>query len=285
MLWHYTDDGGLQGILTSDSVWATNARFLNDSQELAHGIETSRKALANYDRSLIKPRTSKYLDDLSDPDTRLIANFLERTAEIFVACFCTNPDLLSQWRGYANKGGGGGYSIGFRPPGDLHAWPQAVSGGHQLSLRRVVYDPAEQDQEIADLIQRLVAILDANPDDPVCQSAFSAHLVNGIAEVASWFKHAAFTEEDEWRIVYVRTTDSDPLELRHRSGNGLVIPYVALPLRREVGYQPDALPIARIMCGPGAEPGLKIRGVQSFLDLHPKYDSVAVEGSTTPLRW
>ena len=36
LLYHYTDVAGLIGICSSQSLWATNLRFMNDAKELAH---------------------------------------------------------------------------------------------------------------------------------------------------------------------------------------------------------------------------------------------------------
>jgi hypothetical protein len=36
LLYHYTDQRGLLGILRSQSIWATHIRYLNDSSEYNH---------------------------------------------------------------------------------------------------------------------------------------------------------------------------------------------------------------------------------------------------------
>jgi hypothetical protein len=37
-LYHYTDLGGMIGIIESHDFWLTNVRYSNDSEELTHGI-------------------------------------------------------------------------------------------------------------------------------------------------------------------------------------------------------------------------------------------------------
>ncbi|EJG2383281.1 hypothetical protein HMPREF1144_0490 [Klebsiella sp. OBRC7] len=37
-IYHYTDLNGLKGIIESGSLWATHFSFLNDSNELTHGM-------------------------------------------------------------------------------------------------------------------------------------------------------------------------------------------------------------------------------------------------------
>src|SRR4051794_26348792 len=36
VIYHYTPPAGLHGILTGKSIWASDARFLNDTTELVH---------------------------------------------------------------------------------------------------------------------------------------------------------------------------------------------------------------------------------------------------------
>lgn len=45
-LWHYTDAGGLQGILGGDELWATDTRFLNDATEVHYGLDVAEEAMA-----------------------------------------------------------------------------------------------------------------------------------------------------------------------------------------------------------------------------------------------
>lgn len=54
-LWHYTDAFGLQGILQGQRLWATNIRFLNDSQEVWHGLKLALGALSDLASSPIMP--------------------------------------------------------------------------------------------------------------------------------------------------------------------------------------------------------------------------------------
>ncbi len=44
-LYHYTDARGLIGIVTQAVLWATDAEFLNDAQELKYGRDELHQAL------------------------------------------------------------------------------------------------------------------------------------------------------------------------------------------------------------------------------------------------
>jgi hypothetical protein len=284
VLWHYTTAVGLGGIVSSDRLWATSARFLNDSQEISYGIDRAVRALAMYDLTGRQPATQRFVRGLADPAKNVLRGFLDISLDAFVTCFCSDGDLLSQWRAYAGAETAGGYALGFCPPGPLPAWPQAAPDGHALTLRRVSYDPAEQDASLDDLITRMVDLLDVDPADIPRQNAFARNLVDGLVEAVTSSKHPAFEEEREWRIVYVRSTDQNKLDLCHRPAGGLLVPYVALELPRGVGADPNHLPLAHINCGPSPEPAHKQHGVKSLLTTKPHLAGVDVEGSLAPLR-
>jgi hypothetical protein len=76
---------------------------------------------------------------------------------VLAACFCTNGDLLSQWRGYA--GGVGGYAIGF--PTDvlkdcatalLLRPPVAGQFAFPAELRPVIYGEADAAPVLDELV-------------------------------------------------------------------------------------------------------------------------------------
>jgi Protein of unknown function (DUF2971) len=283
-LWHYTDASGLQGILSTQQLWATRVDFLNDALEFWYGVDLFVKALVAYNASGCKPPTRRFVDGLRDPDRFVIPSFLMRTASAFVTCFCADGDLLSQWRAYAGRDNVGGYALGFEPPGDIHAWPQAAAGSHELALRRVLYDCTEQKGECLALVDQLVAFLDTDPTDLEIQKSFSDSLIDGLIEIATWCKHPAFREENEWRITYIRSDDASPLPLDHRSSSGLVVPFVRLEVPRAVGAYDKSLPIAEIKCGPSPDPERKQAGVRSILTTLPDGGKIAVNGSSAPLR-
>jgi len=284
LLWHYTDARGLMGILEHEELWATQTNFLNDSTELAHGIDLATRAMAGYDASHVKEVTARFLGGLVDPEMAALASWLDRNLDVYVACFCSDGDLLSQWRAYAGRDDAGGYAIGMgtRPP--LQGWPQTAPGGHGFALRRVLYDAKEQEAACRDLVETLVPILDEEPTDVERQKSFARSLIDGVVELASWCKHPAFEEEREWRIVYVRNNDSSKLPVRQREFRGLIVPYVALQLPSPVGRMLGHMPVQALNYGPSSEPDLKRRGLENLRANYAHLDGVPIHGSSAPLR-
>jgi hypothetical protein len=118
-LFHYTTLSGLDGIIRSQTIWATHASYLNDANEirmfetrlvdiLTPLIETSPSDVGN--AAILAASMYQVLLEPTDHDA-------EPFAEPYIASFCTASNekiaqhgLLSQWRGY---GAEGGYAIVF----------------------------------------------------------------------------------------------------------------------------------------------------------------------------
>src|SRR5207247_6603227 len=136
---------GVLGIVGGNTLWATNALFLNDEGELRH---TAAMVTRLYHREIERED-----GPLEDPEsiTGVIRDFLHRISHLnntgwfnvdaYVVCFCEADDLLSQWRGYGDRGGG--FSIGFNPSAVLNT-ACTMTPDCKASLGRVLYDESEQ---------------------------------------------------------------------------------------------------------------------------------------------
>src|ERR1041384_1576734 len=104
-LYHYTTQAGLLGIFETNCLWATSARYLNDSSEYLYGLGLISERLTHKCRgSAIEPEHVEKL--------MAIAQSLSPFWGICVVSLSSEGDLLSQWRAYA--GGSGGFAVGFR---------------------------------------------------------------------------------------------------------------------------------------------------------------------------
>src|SRR4051812_20573199 len=99
-LWHYTTARGMQGILSSEHMWFTDTRFLNDAAEIQYGIDFFVEQLKLVDLSAYKPKTAEILEKLNKQDWTTFRANLATKSSAYVACFCAQGDLLSQWRTY-----------------------------------------------------------------------------------------------------------------------------------------------------------------------------------------
>jgi hypothetical protein len=132
-LYHYTNADAALHILESGELWASNALFLNDAEEIEHGIGIYANVVeAVRARGTHSQRTL----DLFDSST-LHAEMLRQSA-VFVCCLSAASNQLSQWRAYCANGTG--YSIGFRSNG----FTDLRGDSPRLVLVRVLYKLDEQ---------------------------------------------------------------------------------------------------------------------------------------------
>jgi Protein of unknown function (DUF2971) len=286
-LFHYTNADGLLGILRDKVIWGTETTHLNDRSELEYGIELIKHQLND---AVTEWRSHRAVADLL---TTLRDNFHLygwNTPEgyvvfhtSYISCFCQNGNLLSQWRGYGNSGGG--YSLGIKLSClnlDL------INAQPRISLRKVIYDQSEQIALVKDTIDQLTAFannLFAN--DPSNWAQACEKLMNFFREEIHdyiWcFKNAAFSEEQEWRFMYLTNPfNPDPLPMHFRSTPNGLIPYVELDIFN-VDNIDACIEICEIICGPRHETDSGVRTVKDLL-LSLNYTGVEVSPSGIPLR-
>ncbi len=216
-LWHYTTMAGLVGIFSSEELWATEARFLNDAEEIRWASAFLVKE--------IECQVGRLSLSETDPAYRLLGRqlqdqlFLKNVAGVFIASFSANPDGIQMWQAY---GRGGGFALGFEATRLREAG--LVSG---FSLVKCIY-PEGNDPKITAWIERsieLLRTLEPREADPQI-------VVSGRKLLAS-IKHPTFSHEDEWRLVRPWQSDQPSgyaVELSVRGGLGTPVPFVSLEL-------------------------------------------------------
>jgi hypothetical protein len=278
-LYHYTDAQGLHGILSSGRFWATNIGFLNDRSELKYGCAIVTEALER------RAHASSKLEREFIERALRVFNVFDGLFELYVACFCEDGDLLSQWRGYG--GNGVGYAVamdarlmGLRTPGRTPV---------DFVLRRVIYDYSEQAQLIDSLTQKTVDLLldiERESGEEVAWNALPrlCHFFRDeVSEFLFCFKHPAFREEAEWRAVSVAGLYDDDSRVKFRPSRAGLIPYVEMEFSPSAGQMTAKIPITEIVCGPTAYPYPAQKALSLYLR-NIGYSHVEVRASQIPLR-
>jgi len=252
-VYHYADAEGLYEILESGRIWASDLLYLAGSRE------------ADYSRDLIR----EHVRQRWNPGDPLLNEFCERAEKaldpmswqrsIFAACFCENGDALGQWRAYA--GPRGGYAVGLRTRA-----LDAVNGRYRpAALRRVIYDPVRQDALAAALLDRAIISLRAAGGSDAIETVME-FLVDHVVELVSCFKHPAFRDDHEWRLLIVADTayPGETLsQVRFRRAGGHIVPYVELDVSAQAAK--GGSPIAEVICGPLERAELSARAIQLLL--------------------
>jgi hypothetical protein len=251
LLWHYTDFAGLNGIVNG-TMWASNLRFLNDTQEFRYAVEIAMKVL------------SEELRNDGDHFKSMLASlrkFMGGYAgnEFYVISFSQKEDDLAQWRGYGTDGRPS-FAVGFDPK-----TLEEKAADADFSLHRVLYEDDEIARSLAaellPLIQLVRKHLAANPS--ITPKKFTDYVAPGILitmlPILPRYKHPKFKVEEEWRLIRRQPIlkQTPFLELKFRQKGSLVVPYYELPLH-ELAQQQHVLskghtvesPIGAITIGP-----------------------------------
>ena len=279
-LHHYTARSGLEGIVRSNTLWATRYRDLNDSEEIVHLKLPLAQALAPRFDTIIErrnpPSQLRELYDSTGGSTKLAKDLVDSlygatfegigftALEAFVVSFCTHANdqpyeqengLLSQWRGYSGQDG---YCLLFDTPSlcahlgrefDSRYWAYL-----QMDAVRYAIDGVALDTHFPNLGAVAANSLQEFFDGVPVPELGVVDFLTG----ATLLKHQGFREEREVRIVAIPGT----AELREQA---LIeqpdFRDLALP---EIRKRPDGvrhyiplfegsdarLPIERIIVGP-----------------------------------
>lgn len=145
LLWHYTTQNGLLGILQSGKFWASHIAYLNDSRELHYAVDLFSTVLDEHVKKTgIKPEYPKMVQGYIG----YIAKMTGQLGGPFVVSFSLKENDLSQWRAYS--GSGVGYALGFEPdhfPETSEQWP--------MRLDKCIYQATDQTSKLESLAETL----------------------------------------------------------------------------------------------------------------------------------
>lgn len=238
--YHYTTPQGLQGILESKTIRATNARFLSDQSELRHVDNVLLKAIDEFEPGTLSRAAFRLFEELSSDAWKQRLD----THEVYVACFSTQGDRLSQWRAYADDGLGYALGIDVRVPFRVKGRPEQTA-----ALVPVEYDPAKQVRAVLPLLRQIVDALNECGDmDNATEAAAlrgSMSVIIGLLPIGVTLKNHGFHEEEEWRLVVSDWAWFNGGYVKHRPSGFGFTPFVEL----EHGDRLP-LPVRKVVLGP-----------------------------------
>lgn len=305
-VYHYTDAGGLLGIVQGRKLWASEAAGLNDRAEVRQGWA---KILEWAGRQPDSEAMELIVDHSRHPE--------KESHEVFILSASTRPDDANQWRLYA--GSGRGYAVELDPSVPLVVASDAVRRWHRAETSpvatdwdfdlaatsadvtpwfHVLYSEQEIDTALRFLEKRVesdIARLKdmearAVDDDRIGEEAADVfeRSYGFVAQLANLIKEPGFAGENEVRIVttFLRAED----HLRYRAGAYGVVGYTELitsptgergPVIVD-GDDATPLPIRSVRIGPLLAREHE-RTVSAMLRKFDQND-VAVHVSEVPLR-
>lgn len=236
VLYHYTTQSGLIGILKSEQLWATKVQHMDDLTEFRLAVRVALAQIEVRQKNETDSSKKEKLNSLRDVNGNPNVN-------VFVACFCEQGDLLSQWRGYS--GGNHGFSIGI----DSNSLKKKTSPDG-FTFARCIYDKKTQTQIVDDGITEALKIEEDHR---------SIYFDGFLSRVGAFFKHSLFKEEREWRLVS-QTTSIKHKDVGFRPGRSMINPYLSISL----GSGKDSV-VNRVTVGPCPHPELSNGAVEMLL--------------------
>lgn len=250
-LFHYCASSSFASIISGRSIWLSSLSLSNDTLEGRLIIQIFEELLSQ----------SKIGDD-EKTEIRRALKFAEEIFDDLGFCLSNEPDILSQWRGYADDGQG--FSIGFSRAYLEKLVHTKKEGTPEIRLSKVLYEENEHVaalkptfdaiKELADAGRlRKPGLLCADPEELIekRQHEFLATIrslmintANTFLENAHQLKSSAFSEEAEWRLISPLARNLKDSASFRALGNRLM-PYREIKLK-----QMDIEPIAEVYIGP-----------------------------------
>jgi hypothetical protein len=256
-LYHYCPNAAFLSIVSTRTIWVSEFSLSND---LLEG-KWIRKIVSDCcdERKLVIFDRDALLRQLDG-----IISFLGAAG----FCMSEEPDILSQWRGYADDGCG--VSIGFNQNyfEQLGTVKMDRSDTFNASLKKVQYDVEKQKKILDADLEKIFELVSEGAlttpsllsmETPEQQTQREKDFRNlTLATFALFphlytFKNPAFREENEWRLISLVThgsKQSDDLtwelsRMDFRALKDRIVPYRSINLERL-----DEAPIVDVVLGP-----------------------------------
>jgi hypothetical protein len=276
-VFHYTDATGLLGILSTNLLFASDYRFLNDTSEVGIirdlVVPVFEAEIAELMPKLVEKGWLRGFYEFhgisgnrsqAEGFFKTLLSVVNEISPLFIISFCRHEEgseeythgLLSQWRGY---GRGGGFAIEF-DEGEIDKLLAA-------ELQRFAYAGFKSADVIYDDYNKLFNEADfkglaGEMMRRIFQPQRDISLVTGQADfdafvpkfmgVAPFMKHRGFREEREYRVLFScfrkdkisAQEKREPKAINFRAGRGQIIPYI------EVFNNGRRLPVKSVVIGP-----------------------------------
>lgn len=242
MIYHYTSDNGLFGIIQSSSFHCTSIKFLNDPSENIYFNEILNEVL---DKNLDFEKAHELLYDKGWRDSR------ESSYDKYIISFSKNSDSLSMWNYYAL---GKGYCIGFEineliKSINLHHQNINIHEGEEYSTAQfviheinIVYDRKEQIGLVNKFAKEAIKLSKTYKESQLekvnSQTEEASHhaememdhigqtYTDQLLAYASAFKHSAYEREEEIRLM-ISVGGWEGVKKNYKvSNNGVIVEYI-----------------------------------------------------------
>lgn len=264
-LYHYTSTDTMRYILENGDAFATNIRYMNDSEEYINGLRELQK-LANDETLVRKWLQEKGRNDVSAEDVKQIftdenLRLNMQDMEYYSISFCRTNDLLSQWAIYAKEAGVSIKMIFEKESYNFSTWGLGGKKAKwKCSPQKVYYFTYEsmKNQHKEEYNEIACSILDELYDQEESKDP-----VEGKMErwkyISTFVKRYDFYQEAESRIVFHASESAETPKVEYRSEKSVLKPYLDIVCK-------GGWPVWEVMIGPGFNQQIVYDSVVHFLN-------------------
>lgn len=243
---HYTTAENAALILKGRTLWLRNAQLMNDFSEVAYGTACLQIALRDGQGAKMQAAL-----DAAHPGLWLaIAEFLNsmelqtRTHTYLTSLSAHDPEdnlgRLSMWRAYGGPTSGVAIIFNTEVFGEdslkLGAFTSPVAYGNDFMMAK----------HLSDMIDGLTANVDLLKQVPFDNA--KAIMSNALQFATLSFKHPAFAEEQEWRVIHRPLTDATAfIHTGIETIRGIPQMVCKIPLRDQQGLEMPWLNMDRLL--------------------------------------
>lgn len=228
-------------ILQNGNIYATNLKYMNDSEEYSNGLIEVRKILNEH-----YEETKKTIDEAK------LRELLKGHTEYYSISFSTQRDLLSQWSMYAGESGVS-LKLNFENKQNYKFYAAGKEKQEErkysvsnVKPRRVYYvtQSSMEKEEYDSVKEKILEEIEERYDPIVLGDLESENAIKVWQDMTPYVKRYEFYQEGEFRLAYSSWDFPDALRIDYRNDRHVLKPY--LDVECENGW-----PVEEIIVGPG----------------------------------
>ncbi|MBL4666383.1 MAG: DUF2971 domain-containing protein [Sneathiella sp.] len=273
LLAHYTSIDTFEKIVSNDELWLSNPLFMNDLEELRFGMNQGSKHFNSSSALSDAFQDKSRYHYLVECFNKFFSNYeVNHVFDTYLTCFSEHDvsdydGRLSMWRGYGNSGNGVALVIDTSKINYAKGSPLIIAKVNYASTDSRVQWINEKILEVAN-IARNIKHNDGN------LKALAHYWFERLKIFALCTKHSGFSEEQEWRLVYMSERDETGIlkdKLSYAiSANG-VEPKLKLKIEHIPGIISENVSLSdlteRIILGPSISSILAEKSVVRILEI------------------
>lgn len=298
-LYHYTSGNALHGIIENSEFWATDLRFLNDYQELEHGLTLFENHYKEISKGLLNKINNA--NELCEFMEQIVLN-IRRNAHylpIHVISFSTKKDNLRQWMAYCKTEVG--YCIELESE---ELFDDEIRNSDNIQLNHVKYENEHSFNkenkfpntafELQDDLHQLMFKNKISIENRDEMNKFANYMhkfiIQSMFSISS-IKSPEFNDESEIRVIHIGSKPEgisdtvldklssvyNPINLppsKYRLVSDIMVPYQCIPFNLNS--------IKSVIIGPTKNNSLAEFGLKMFRDINKL--TFKIKHSTCTLR-